>query len=243
MYILLVYIHHVGLQVAAQDTPVLSPAVQDNLLRQLEDAKLAKEIEKLVANLNDDQLDQLEAILAKDLDTQSEFSMLLEELQEMGMQEDDIEDLNELANMMNKFLLHVPDLDKQLRLEQGSYNLLDNCKLYLLGLPNKLGPLGFLALHSVLLDDVDEHVGDVRVEGFEPPASLVQAAADAPRVEPVPASAMQLPPALFADPITKPQAEDQHQHAPQPSPGTGAGAALSSLGDIVARRRRAIFQN
>ena len=31
-----------------------------------------------MANLNDEQLDQLEAILAKDLDSQSEFSMLLE---------------------------------------------------------------------------------------------------------------------------------------------------------------------
>jgi hypothetical protein len=31
-----------------------------------------------VANLNDEQLDQLENILAKDLDSQSEFSMLLE---------------------------------------------------------------------------------------------------------------------------------------------------------------------
>ena len=30
-----------------------------------------------MANLNDEQLDQLEAILAKDLDSQSEFSMLL----------------------------------------------------------------------------------------------------------------------------------------------------------------------
>ena len=39
---------------------------------------LSQEIEKLVAHLNDEQLDQLEAILAKDLDTDSEFNMLLE---------------------------------------------------------------------------------------------------------------------------------------------------------------------
>jgi hypothetical protein len=39
---------------------------------------LWQEIENLVAHLTDHQLDQLEAILAKDLDTDSEFNMLLE---------------------------------------------------------------------------------------------------------------------------------------------------------------------
>jgi hypothetical protein len=41
---------------------------------------LWQEIENLVAHLTDHQLDQLEAILAKDLDTDSEFNMLLEGL-------------------------------------------------------------------------------------------------------------------------------------------------------------------
>jgi hypothetical protein len=42
------------------------------------DPSLSQEIEKLVSHLNDEQLDQLESILAKDLDTDSEFNMLLE---------------------------------------------------------------------------------------------------------------------------------------------------------------------
>ena len=49
---------------------------------------------------------------------------------------------------------------------------------------------------------MEEHISDVRVEGFEPPSPVVGASG----VEPVPPSAAQLPPALFADPLTKPQA-------------------------------------
>ena len=58
----------------------------------------------------------------------------------------------------------VPDLEE--KLELGEESLEDHVKLYLLGLPNKLGPLGFLGLHSILQDDED--IVDVKIEGFEP---------------------------------------------------------------------------
>jgi hypothetical protein len=53
--------------------------------------------------------------------------------------------------------------------------------LYLLGLPNKLGPLGFIALRHILLEstessgDREDEVVDVIVEPFELPSSLVDA--------------------------------------------------------------------
>ena len=58
----------------------------------------------MVGNLDDEQLEQLEAILAKDLDEASEMDMLMAELKELGMDQEDIEDLLELAGMMTKFV-------------------------------------------------------------------------------------------------------------------------------------------
>merc|ERR1719516_883756 len=66
---------------------------------------------------------------------------------------------------MTKFLSKVPEVEQQL--EDDEYSLEDNVKLYLLGLPNKLGPLGFLALHSVLETDESDIV-DVKIGSFEP---------------------------------------------------------------------------
>merc|ERR1719191_994296 len=54
-----------------------------------------------------------------------------------------------LAEMMHGFLSQIPALATKLELEK-EYDLLDNVQLYLLGLPNKLGPLGYIALHHVL---------------------------------------------------------------------------------------------
>jgi len=165
------------------------------LVKQLEDEELSKEIENLVGNLDDEQLEKLEAILAKDLDEASEMDMLMAELKELGMDQEDIEDLLELAGMMTKFLQKVPEVEEAVLTDSSSYNLEDNVKLYLLGLPNNLGPLGFFALHSVLQDG-DEDIVDVKIGEFEPDTTVEsvgdvitrkrrakEAAAAAPRAE------------------------------------------------------------
>merc|ERR1712119_92570 len=132
------------------------------MLKELEDAQLLKELEILVKNLDDDQLDKLEAIMGKDIDEVTEFEMIMAELKEMGMEDEDIADLKQLAQLMHEFLSQVPDLASKLELES---DLLDNIQLYLLGLPNKLGPLGYIALHHVLEDEgEDGQIVDVVIE-------------------------------------------------------------------------------
>jgi len=123
--------------------------IKDKVMKDLEDAQMLKELEFLVKNLDDEQLKSLEAIMGKDLDETTEFDMIMQELKEMGMSEDDIEDLQTISEMMYEFLVLVPDMEKKLELDDD-YDLLDNIQLYLLGLPNKLGPLGYIALHHVL---------------------------------------------------------------------------------------------
>merc|ERR1712038_539490 len=93
--------------------------------------------------------------------------MITQELQEMGMDKEDIEDLQALAALMHEFLVRVPNIEVKLELSHNK-DLLDNIQLYLLGLPNKLGPLGFIALHQVLDGEETGETGeivDVVVEG------------------------------------------------------------------------------
>merc|ERR1719430_415828 len=136
---------------------------------EVEEAKLRKELENLVKSLDNDQLNLLETILGKEDedDESTEFDMITAELKEMGMDEEDIEDLKQLAEMMHEFLNHIPELAQKLELKQ-EYDLLDNVQLYLLGLPNKLGPLGYIALHSVLeeLEDAEDdgEIVNIKVE-------------------------------------------------------------------------------
>merc|ERR1712200_119615 len=85
----------------------------------------------MIDTLSAEELDQLEAILGKPLDEQTELQMIQAELQ----------------------------------LAEDDYSLEDHCKLYLLGLPNKLGPLGFLALHSIL-ESAGEAIVDVELGSF-----------------------------------------------------------------------------
>merc|ERR1719374_467927 len=86
------------------------------------------------------------------------------------MDENDIEDLEQLAELMHEFLAQIPSLGQKLELKK-EYDLLDNVQLYLLGLPNKLGPLGYIALHNVL-DGADEpEDGDI-VDVIIEPASV-----------------------------------------------------------------------
>merc|ERR1712183_1174209 len=86
------------------------------MLKELEDAQLLKELEKL------------EAIMGKDIDEVTEFEMIMAELKEMGMEDEDIADLKQLAQLMHEFLSQVPDLASKLELE-SDYDLLDNIQL------------------------------------------------------------------------------------------------------------------
>merc|ERR1711915_1127839 len=129
---------------------------------EIRQAELLKDLEEMIQNLDDEQLDLLEAIMGKDIDEVSEFDMILAELVEMGMDESEVHDLKQLAALMYEFLVQVPEIATKLNLAKD-YDLLDNIQLYLLGLPNKIGPLGYIALHNAL-DDDDEGIVDVVVE-------------------------------------------------------------------------------
>ena len=138
------------------------------LLEELREAELLKELEDLVLNLDDDQFDVLEAIMGKDIDEAAEFDMILAELVEMGMVEEDVHDLKQLAALMYEFLIQVPEISAKLKLSK-EYDLLDNIQLYLLGLPNKLGPLGYIVLHNVLEDEDEgqkEEIVDIKIESL-----------------------------------------------------------------------------
>jgi len=132
---------------------------KEELLEELQDAQILKEWEIIVRNLNDDQLDNIEDILAKDLERSQEFEMIMSELEAMGMDKQDISDLKQLAELMHEFLLNVPNLKIKLEIVNDN-DLLDNIQLYLLGLPNKLGPLGYIALHHIL-DGETEGNGEI----------------------------------------------------------------------------------
>merc|ERR1711913_94691 len=132
---------------------------KDELLEELQEAQILKEWEIIVKNLDDEQLDNIEDILAKNLERNREFEMIMMELKAMGMDEQDISDLKQLAEVMHEFLVQVPNLKIKLEIANNN-DLLDNIQLYLLGLPNKLGPLGFIALHHIL-DGESEGNGEI----------------------------------------------------------------------------------
>merc|ERR1719482_484502 len=119
----------------------------------------------MIDTLSAEELDQLEEILSKPLDEKAELQMIQAELEQLGMDPQDVQDMFDLAEMMKKFLLKIPDVDTKLQLDDDEYSLEDHCKLYLLGLPNKLGPLGFLALHSIL-ESAGEAIVDVELGSF-----------------------------------------------------------------------------
>merc|ERR1719430_1628839 len=119
----------------------------------------------MIDTLSAEELDQLEEILSKPLDEKTELQMIQAELQQLGMDPQDVQDMFDLSEMMKKFLLKIPDVDTKLQLDDDEYSLEDHCKLYLLSLPNKLGPLGFLALHSIL-ESAGEAIVDVELGSF-----------------------------------------------------------------------------
>lgn len=129
--------------------------VDETDLSKLETEVMLKELEMFVKRLDDAQLDKLQDILDEEgYDEATQAEELLKELKDMGMEDGDIADLNILVDDMTSFLNLIPMLSTKLDL--GHKDLSDNVKLYLLGLPNKVGPLGFLALHSTLNSDVLE---------------------------------------------------------------------------------------
>merc|ERR1711942_313196 len=141
-----------------------------NLGPEVEEAALRRELENLVKNLSDqNQLELLETIMGRGHDESTEFDLITAELKDMGMDEEDIEDLKQLSELMYEFLKQIPSLVTKLQLVE-EYDLLDNVQLYLLGLPNKLGPLGYIALQYVLeeLDESDGEIVDIKVESLQP---------------------------------------------------------------------------
>jgi len=94
--------------------------------------------------------------------------LITDELKEAGMSVEEIDDLNKVAEEMEEFLSLIPDVHKQLELNSGEEGvLLYNVKLYLLGLPNSLGPLGYISFHSVMEDQLGEVINPVEVTAVE----------------------------------------------------------------------------
>ena len=102
---------------------------KEALIAELEHVQLMKELEVLIKSLDDEQLDKLENIINKDLDQASEFNMIVKELKAMGMDDEDIEDLGQLALLMKEFLEKVPMLEEKLGMAPGSNELLDNVQV------------------------------------------------------------------------------------------------------------------
>jgi len=125
---------------------------EKNLLKKMtsaEEKEFIKELDFMIENMDDKELQELVDVIGQDLDDSSEFDQISEVLVEMGLEEGDIDDLKLLAEMMHDFLVQVNQINAKLELSAPK-DLMDNIQLYLLGLPNKLGPLGFMALHHVL---------------------------------------------------------------------------------------------
>ena len=102
---------------------------KEALIAELEHVQLMMELEVLIKSLDDEQLDKLENIINKDLDQASEFDMIVKELKAMGMDDEDIEDLGQLALLMKEFLEKVPMLEEKLGMAPGSNELLDNVQV------------------------------------------------------------------------------------------------------------------
>ena len=196
------------------------------LIQDLQDQELQKEVENMIAGLDEDQLEKLERIMSQDLDSATEFQMLHDELIEMGMDEEDVQDLLDLSKMMVQFLARVPGLAEKLNADEDGFTLEDNVRMYLLGLPNKLGPLGFIALHSVL--ESPEDIVDIKIGSFVPdsPVSTPQA----PKY--IPATTAAVTP--IGDLLTRKKAEMKLK-AKQ-----AAQSEQDLISTIISRRRRAI---
>jgi len=151
-----------------QTRPQATLADQDDYVKHPQqqplDPEELKELEELIGNLSSEQLEQLQDIMERDHDEMTEFDLISGELAEMGVNEEDIVDLKLLGSMMNDFLIQVDDIEMRLEMKKP-HDLMDHIQLYLLGLPNKLGPLGFLALHHVLTTEEAHAAADATKVG------------------------------------------------------------------------------
>jgi len=97
-----------------------------------------------------------------DVDTSESVS---EEIKNFGIKDEQVEDLNKMADRMFQFLAKA-----MARIGQSSsqVDIFYNSQLYLLGLPNSLGPLGYFALQG--LEDNIFLTGEVEPAGS--PSSL-----------------------------------------------------------------------
>ena len=102
---------------------------KEELLEELQEAQILKEWEIIVKNLDDEQLDNIEEILAKNHERNREFEMIMMELKAMGMDEQDISDLKQLAEVMHEFLIQVPNLKIKLEITNNN-DLLDNIQVF-----------------------------------------------------------------------------------------------------------------
>jgi len=140
------------------------------VLEHLNDESVLKELEELVGHLGEEQLVNLENILAENLDGVSEFKLMMDELKGIGLEENHVNDIYNKAKLMHDFLLQVPEISSRLELD-AELDLLDHIQLYLLGLPNKLGPLGFIAMHDVLQESATSPGGEIIDVIIEPISS------------------------------------------------------------------------
>merc|ERR1711915_438735 len=201
----------------------LSVAEKLKMADDIQDADLIQDVEQLIEGLDDVTLAKLEKILSDEMSTQDELKLIQDELTEMGMDVEDVQDMLDLAAMMTDFLRKVPDVERVV-VGEDAYSVEDNAKLYLLGLPNKLGPLGFLALHSVLETD-ESNIVDVKVGEFKSATGAGQAAAAAD------SSVVSL-----GDGLTRRKAAA--------SAAAASGKSTEDLvADIIARRRRSSGNN
>jgi len=158
------------------------------VFQKLEEDSVLEELKDLLGNLDEDDLDNLEDILTENLDQVAEFKLMMDKLKDIGLEENHIQDIYNKAQLINEFLLQIPNISIRLGLD-GDLDLLDHIQLYLLGLPNKLGPLGFIALRHILLestessDDSEDEIVDVIAEPFDLPSALVDAGGGAATVE------------------------------------------------------------
>jgi len=140
------------------------------VLKELDGENVLEELENLIGHLGEEQLENLENFLGENLDDVSEFKVMMDELKGIGLEENHVLDIYNKAKLMNDFLLQVPDISSRLDLD-AELDLLDHIQLYLLGLPNKLGPLGFIALRHVLQESATSPGGEIVEVIIEPIAS------------------------------------------------------------------------
>ena len=111
-----------------KEAEMMEETKKEELLEELQEAQILKEWEIIVKNLNDEQLDNIEEILAKNHERKREFEMIMSELKAMGMDEQDISDMKQLAELMHEFLVQVPNLKIKLEIANNN-DLLDNIQV------------------------------------------------------------------------------------------------------------------